>query len=281
MCLFGGLCKEGPQNDVYLVDTQSLIVTPVQVSGDIPMPRDGHTAVCSNHWVVVFGGESDDGKCEDSLYALNLETRRWLRVNVQGNIPLRRRDHTAVMANGVMFIFGGQSDGYFFNDLMAFDTRTLTAPTPRWEFYEPANDGPSGRAGHSTTVYQDRLYVFGGTDGETFFNEMWCYDLHTCEWELLNVTGHTPPGRAGHAAALVDDCIYVTGGKSASGKNLSDVVAFRIRTMRWYTFQRMGPAPTSRSGHSMCVFGSRVFVLSGEAREGEDPSAIHVLEAGK
>ena len=72
---------------------------------------------------------------------------------------------------------------------------------------------------------------FGGTDGESFFNEMWCYDLHENSWELITASGHTPPGRAGHAACIVDDCIYVTGGKSATGKNLSDVIAFRIRSL--------------------------------------------------
>ena len=59
---------------------------------------------------------------------------------------------------------------------------------------------------------------------------MWCYDIQENVWQLLVASGHTPPGRAGHAACIIDDCIYVTGGKSATGKNLSDVIAFRIRS---------------------------------------------------
>lgn len=53
---------------------------------------------------------------------------------------------------------------------------------------------------------------------------------------------------------------------------------------RWYMFQKMGPAPTPRSGHAMASMGSRVFVLGGLGGESlnpqkpEDPSIIHVLD---
>ena len=53
---------------------------------------------------------------------------------------------------------------------------------------------------------------------------------------------------------------------------------------RWYMFQKMGPAPTARSGHAMASMGSRVFVLGGLGGESlslakpEDPSMVHVLD---
>src|SRR5690349_6761377 len=43
----------------------------------------------------------------------------------------------------------------------------------------------------------------------------------------------------------------------------------------------MGPAPSARSGHSMAAVDSKIFVLNGEAREGEDPAQVHILDAGK
>ena len=53
---------------------------------------------------------------------------------------------------------------------------------------------------------------------------------------------------------------------------------------RWYMFQKMGPAPTARSGHAMASMGSRIFVLGGLGGESlnpskpEDPTLIHVLD---
>ena len=52
-------------------------------------------------------------------------------------------------------------------------------------------------------------------------------------------------------------------------------------------FQKMGPAPTPRSGHAMASMGSRVFVLGGIGGESanplkpEDPTLIHVLDTSK
>ena len=49
-------------------------------------------------------------------------------------------------------------------------------------------------------------------------------------------------------------------------------------------FQKMGPAPSPRSGHAMASMGSRVFVLGGLGGESlnpqkpDDPSIIHVLD---
>lgn len=56
---------------------------------------------------------------------------------------------------------------------------------------------------------------------------------------------------------------------------------------RWYMFQKMGPAPSARSGHAMASMGSRVFVLGGLGGESlnpakpEDPTLIHVLDTSK
>ena len=73
---------------------------------------------------LVFGGECEDGKCEDFLYILRIDNRTWQKVQIQGNAPIGRRDHAAVVFEGTMYIFGGQTDGYFLHDLVAFDANS-------------------------------------------------------------------------------------------------------------------------------------------------------------
>lgn len=95
--------------------------------------------------------------------------------------------------------------------------------------------------------------------------------------------------------------VYVFGGRGVDGKDLGDLGAFKVTSMsacserfqqatntcidqRWYMFQKMGPAPTPRSGHAMASMGSRVFVLGGLGGESlnpqkpEDPTIVHVLD---
>ncbi len=56
---------------------------------------------------------------------------------------------------------------------------------------------------------------------------------------------------------------------------------------RWYMFQKMGPAPSPRSGHAMASMGSRVFVLGGLGGESlntqkpEDPTLVNVLDTSE
>ena len=52
-------------------------------------------------------------------------------------------------------------------------------------------------------------------------------------------------------------------------------------------FQKMGPAPSPRSGHAMASMGSRVFVLGGlggesmNSQKPEDPTVVHVLDTSE
>ena len=108
---------------------------------------------------------------------------------------------------------------------------------------------------------------FGGTDGHTWFNDVWCYDPNGNSWSQLDCIGYIPIPRDGHAAALVDDVMYVFGGRTASADDLGDLAAFRITSRRWYTFQNMGLSPSPRSGHSMTTVGKQIFVVGGEPRQ--------------
>lgn len=105
---------------------------------------------------------------------------------------------------------------------------------------------------------------FGGTDGVTWFNDVWSYYPHTNSWTQLECIGYIPSAREGHAAALVGDVMYIFGGRTEEGIDLGDLAAFRISSRRWYTFQNMGPSPSPRSGHSMTTVGKQIVVLAGE-----------------
>lgn len=126
---------------------------------------------------------------------------------------------------------------------------------------------------------------FGGTNGFSWFNDVWCYDPAANAWSQLDCIGYIPVPREGHAAALVDDVMYIFGGRTEEGADLGDLAAFRISSRRWYTFQNMGPSPSPRSGHSMTTVGKMVVVVGGEPSQAAPPvndlSMIYMLDTTK
>jgi hypothetical protein len=166
----------------------------------------------------------------------------------------------------------------------------------KWDRVGYKSPPPAKRTGHILLAHENKLYLFGGTDGNYHYNDTWSFDLSTGEWTELSCIGYIPSPREGHAAAIVDDVIYVFGGRDVNGKDLGDLAAFRITSefgkvcfgqadivdQRWYMFQNMGPAPSPRSGHSMVAAHGRVFVIGGEGTGvvgvRDDPSLIHILD---
>jgi N-acetylneuraminic acid mutarotase len=132
------------------------------------------------------------------------------------------------------------------------------------------------------------IYRFGGTDAITWYNDLWCYDTRSNTWEDLSkqVVGYIPAGREGHAAAVADNFMYVFGGRTADGRDRGDLAALDLLSLRWFTFQNMGPSPSARSGHAMVTLRHEVIVLGGEPESRlpsneADLTAVYVLDTRK
>lgn len=64
-----------------------------------------------------------------------------------------------------LYIFGGQVDTVFFNDLVAFDLNTLQHPGSKWEVLvangdEDGVEKPASRTNHTIVTWNDRLYLY-------------------------------------------------------------------------------------------------------------------------
>ncbi|KAF2131965.1 cell polarity protein-like protein [Dothidotthia symphoricarpi CBS 119687] len=293
--LVGGATVKG---DLWLTEmgNGTMACYPISTTGDGPGPRVGHASLLVGNAFIVFGGDTklaDNDDLDDTLYLLNTSTKHWSRALPQGPRPTGRYGHTLNILGSKIYIFGGQVEGFFFNDLVAFDLNSLQSSASRWEVLLPNTKdqvsphviSPPARTNHSVVTWNDKLYLFGGTDGVTWFNDVWTYEPRSNAWTELDCIGYIPVAREGHSAALVNDTMYIFGGRTQDGVDLGDLAAFRISSRRWYMFQNMGHSPSARSGHSMTAFGKHVVVLAGEpsssASERNELSLAYVLDTSK
>ncbi|KAI9929265.1 hypothetical protein ASPWEDRAFT_57567 [Aspergillus wentii DTO 134E9] len=297
--LMGGLIDGSTvKGDLWMIESSggNLSCFPIATVSEGPGPRVGHASLLVGNAFIVFGGDTkvdDNDTLDDTLYLLNTSSRQWSRAIPPGPRPSGRYGHTLNILGSRLYVFGGQVEGYFFNDLVAFDLNQLQNPANKWDFLiRNSHEGgpspgqiPPARTNHSIVSFNDKLYLFGGTNGLQWFNDVWSYDPRANLWTQLDCVGFIPAPREGHAAALVNDVMYIFGGRTDEGIDLGDLAAFRISTRRWYSFQNMGPAPSPRSGHSMTAFGKQIIVMAGEPssapRDPVELSMAYVLDTAK
>ncbi|KAF9957461.1 Negative regulator of mitotic exit, partial [Mortierella alpina] len=261
--LYGGTQHGAPKGDLFVIDSVNLQCQPVAPGGvDPPMPKSGHTAVNIGQYII--------------------SRKEWNRPPIQGQLPTPRHSHSGCSVGTTMYVFGGQVDNYYLGDIAAFDMKTITQ-NPRWEIIEPQTESPPARSGHCAAVYDGKIYIFGGADADYFYNDIWCFDTRALTWTPIPASGYLPTGRHGHACTLVDGVLYIFGGNSPDGSELNDAYAFRIHERRWYLFQNVGPAPSPRSGHTMCTVKDKIFILGGESEQNrmEDSAQIYFVEIPK
>ena len=131
--------------------------------------------------MFLFGG-SYVSRDHPYFYALDLKTYKWEIINSRGDVPLNRDEHTAVLYEGSMNIFGGFVDGQRVNDNYRYYFKDN-----RWEKVKVLGlEQPCPRAGHTAVVSGDLMIIFGGKDEDNNkLNDIWTFDFTTYRWEQI------------------------------------------------------------------------------------------------
>jgi len=65
-----------------------------------------------------FGGYGGQD-CLNDTWSFDTSTRKWTELQCIGSVPSPRRNHTAVLVDDVMYVFGGYTGEIILDDLYA------------------------------------------------------------------------------------------------------------------------------------------------------------------
>jgi len=124
---------------------------------------------------------------------------------------------------------------------------------------------------HTGTLVGNKLYIFGGYDGQKNHNMLFIFDVETYEWIQPQVEGTRPSGRNGHSATLISrngsQQLLILGGWLGNGPlaagdlhilQLSDHAA-----LRWLQPNFKGEPPGPCNMHTADSVGGTVLVFRG------------------
>ncbi|CAB11288.1 Cell end marker Tea3 [Schizosaccharomyces pombe] len=263
MYLHGGREKSGISNSLFKLDLDSCTVYSHNRGEDNDSPaRVGHSIVCSADTIYLFGGcdsetDSTFEVGDNSLYAYNFKSNQWNLVSTQSPLPSPRTGHSMLLVDSKLWIFGGECQGKYLNDIHLFDTKGVDRRTQSelkqkanannvekanmefdetdWSWETPFlhSSSPPPRSNHSVTLVQGKIFVHGGHNDTGPLSDLWLFDLETLSWTEVRSIGRFPGPREGHQATTIDDTVYIYGGRDNKGLILNELWAFNYSQQRW------------------------------------------------
>lgn len=150
-----------------------------------------------------------------SLYEYDVATNKWKQLT---SAPNPRMGHSAVVMNGLMYVFGGTRGAGYYNDLYVYD--------PATDKWTQLGTGATQRHEHVAVAIGSKMYIYGGeqasaNNADRYMRDLWVYDATANSWKALG-TGAT--GRQSATAVVINDEMYLFGGVAIlGGTDLNDL----------------------------------------------------------
>ena len=184
--LTGGFCESGHSKNTQCFVPSSLSWVSLPM---MPHPRSHHGAAVCSGLLYILGGNNSESMC-----CFNPKQNNWSTLHR----TLKVKDCSVTCFREELYVIGGEGswqDVHIYNPIL-----------DKWR------QGASMevcRAGHSSVVLQELIYVIAGHDGKACLNSVECYNPLTDQWtKILSMS----KARRFAAAATVCEKIAVVGG---------------------------------------------------------------------
>jgi len=228
-----------------------------------PSPRVCHSSVLFRDKLYIFGGHNPEpgsnfiSRVKDELFEFDLSKQTWRKIS--GLFPFRT-EHSSVCSNGEMIVFGGYSGLMYQNDIFIcelgneFKHRTI----------EAVGDAPRPCSAHSICIYKNKIYMFGGWDGRTTYDQFYKFSFVKSIWKKVKYSGQLPEARRSHGCAVVGDQMYIFGGYNGDGNVKPLLYCFNFITKTWSSENVItGTPPCGRSRMKLLHYFNTLAVFGG------------------
>ncbi|XP_060071944.1 uncharacterized protein LOC132551817 [Ylistrum balloti] len=189
--IFGGenIPRVPISNIIHCLDMDTCTWSELTTTGDVPAPRNAHTATAVGHVMYVFGGRTGINMGEGSfneLYAFDTSNNVWTLLKPSGVAPTPRSFHAMTVIGNRLFVFGGCGEEGRLNDLHSYDIEANT-----WQ-KEPINKDIDGRGGAGLIAIGNDVFVVAGFAGREM-SDVHKYDTVSKTWSKLTTDKALPP----------------------------------------------------------------------------------------
>ncbi|XP_048099777.1 leucine-zipper-like transcriptional regulator 1 isoform X1 [Alosa alosa] len=247
--------------------------------------RSKHTVVAYRDAIYVFGGDNGKNMLND-LLRFDVKDCSWCRAFTTGTPPAPRYHHSAVVYGSSMFVFGGYTGDIYSNSNLKnkndlFEYKFATGQWTEWK----VEGRLVARSAHGATVYNDKLWIFAGYDGNARLNDMWTIGLQDRDqacWVEIEQSGEIPPSCCNFPVAVCQDKMFVFSGQSGA-KITNNLFQFEFNGHIWtripteHLLRGSPPPPQRRYGHTMVAFDRHLYVFGGAA-DNTLPNELHCYD---
>lgn len=127
----------------------------------------------------------------------------------------------------------------------------------------PASGAPhTTLRAHTTTLIGSNIYIFGGCDSRSCFNELYVFDADAFYWSTPHVVGDIPLSLRAMTTTAVGKKLVVFGGGDGPAY-YNDVYILDTVNFRWSKPKVSGTPPSKRRAHTACLYRNGIYVFGG------------------
>jgi len=240
--------------------TLTVTVTPTPLPGSIwtqatvtaPFPaRDNFIACVYNNKMWVISGTDSNGAKNDVWNSAGGSS--WTQVP-PSSVFSARYSAAGLVYNNQMWVIGGfdgtntNNDAWYSSDgANWYDATTITGGAAFGVRY-----------GHTGIAYNNEMWVIGGYNGSTYYNDVW-YSTDGANWsQSSNLSGIFTP-RYGHSGLVFNNEMWVIAGQDSSGAK--NDVWYSSDGQNWTSFS--GAAFNARFSQAGVVYNNYIWVIGG------------------
>lgn len=150
------------------------------LSRKVPLARSGHFTVFDEEGQKVYIGYGTSFKNEilSDFWEFDLETLMWREIKINNPIPMN--GCRGFLDKEKIYIFGGFINGKYSNLIQVVNIKNFEI-----SILETSGDVPEPRSTPILAVYEDKLYVWGGYNGQ-WPTDISILDLKTLVWSAVH-----------------------------------------------------------------------------------------------